>query len=510
MKKKLIILLILILCIIPLTIAKSDELIIKTNQSEYYFVVGQNSVIPLDITNEYEKELNGIVSYTTSSQIQQGGFSYSSTNTNQQSFSIPKESGKISISLGTANNPTKIDFDFQFTYTDPSDEEMILTLPTITVYFVQKEEEKKENKQEQQSSCQSKEEINKEQEKQKEQQQKELEKQLKEQQKIEEVQNQMQNKLQNNQMNQNTQNLKNQMQKEIQEKNQLKKDFENNLKNKQEFKEKENELTKEGYKQTNSDYNSINSTNGEFKIKYENNQGQKQEITGSLKNNSINKIKSTLDDQKLLDMLRQNEKFKEYDSILQNKSFTESSNKVSTNENITNIKIEYKNQKNKTATITASIKNNTITKVNLDKPLSVFWIFLIIIMLILISYLIFKYKLSKRPINEQKQTISKKQVNYKKLAQEMLEKSKKEFNKKNYKDAYSLASSTVKFFYSHKLDLKKELTNSELILNLKEKKIQFEKTRKCLNICGLVEFAKYKPNKKDFDKIIKIAEMIIK
>ena len=54
------------------------------------------------------------------------------------------------------------------------------------------------------------------------------------------------------------------------------------------------------------------------------------------------------------------------------------------------------------------------------------------------------------------------------------------------------------------------MTNSELIEYMKEKKIPFEKIQHCLNLCGLVEFAKYKANRKDFDEIIDIAEKIIK
>ena len=49
--------------------------------------------------------------------------------------------------------------------------------------------------------------------------------------------------------------------------------------------------------------------------------------------------------------------------------------------------------------------------------------------------------------------------------------------------------------------------NITFYLNSKKK---YSDTQKCLNLCGLVEFAKYKANKEDFDEIVKLAEDVIK
>ena len=91
----------------------------------------------------------------------------------------------------------------------------------------------------------------------------------------------------------------------------------------------------------------------------------------------------------------------------------------------------------------------------------------------------------------------------------MLEEAKQLFKKGHEKDAYGKAGEAIRFYYSYKLDIKTELTNYELIKHLKKKKIKFDSTKKCLNLCGLVEFAKYKTNKKDFMDIARLCENLI-
>ena len=58
--------------------------------------------------------------------------------------------------------------------------------------------------------------------------------------------------------------------------------------------------------------------------------------------------------------------------------------------------------------------------------------------------------------------------------------------------------------------LKKEVTNDEIIRYLKNKNNNIKSIKECFDLCSLVEFAKYKTNKKDFEKIIKLGEEIIK
>jgi len=100
-------------------------------------------------------------------------------------------------------------------------------------------------------------------------------------------------------------------------------------------------------------------------------------------------------------------------------------------------------------------------------------------------------------------------MDYHAEARKKLDKAKELFKHGQEKDAYSLVSEAIRFFLSHKLGLGKELTATECIRLLKSRKQGHIKVQKCLNLCGLVEFAKYKPDQKDFSEITGLAEKII-
>lgn len=102
-----------------------------------------------------------------------------------------------------------------------------------------------------------------------------------------------------------------------------------------------------------------------------------------------------------------------------------------------------------------------------------------------------------------------KEIDYRKEAQNMIEQAKKLFSQGEKKDAYAKAAEAIRFYYSHKMNIKTELTNMKLVELLKKQKVSYERTQKCLNLTMLVEFAKYTANKKDFDEIIRLATKII-
>lgn len=117
-----------------------------------------------------------------------------------------------------------------------------------------------------------------------------------------------------------------------------------------------------------------------------------------------------------------------------------------------------------------------------------------------------KKKEKKQEIIEVK---AKKPIDYKKIALKHIEDAKKLFNEKKYKDAYAMASYGLRFFYSHKLELKTELTAYETLKLIKTKE-EHDTAQECLDLCGLVEFAKYQPNEKDFKRIVDSAISLIR
>ncbi|MEA3254550.1 MAG: hypothetical protein U9Q22_01815 [Candidatus Altiarchaeota archaeon] len=77
------------------------------------------------------------------------------------------------------------------------------------------------------------------------------------------------------------------------------------------------------------------------------------------------------------------------------------------------------------------------------------------------------------------------------------------------KDAYEKVSQALRFYFSHKLGVGKERVNTELLDLLNRRGIDAREVRDCLNLCSLVEFAKYKTNKNDLEEIIKHARNLI-
>jgi hypothetical protein len=121
----------------------------------------------------------------------------------------------------------------------------------------------------------------------------------------------------------------------------------------------------------------------------------------------------------------------------------------------------------------------------------------------------FYAKYFRKPVMElNNEVIPEKPVDYTGEARKMIAEAKKLFDLKREKDAYEKVSQAVRFYFSHRLDIRKELINSELLHQLKETHLH-DKAKECLELCGLVEFAKYRANRTDFSKIIDIAENLI-
>ncbi len=475
-----------------------DNLILRTNQSEYYFLIGQEALIPLEIKNNYKEIINGLMAFTTTSKISQGNMQYSSSNSNSKSFTAEAGNQVLSIGLGNSNNPSEVDLGIEFSYSKPDGEVMIATMPMIKVYFVQDSSQQENKKNEQKSSSESQEERQK-------QEQKEAQKQMDEQMKQQQNQNQMQNRLQNNQMNQNTQNLKKQMESQ----QQMQKEFAENLASNPKFAEKHKEMLEEGYNIKNEDLNAVDKENGDFRIGYENKNGEKASLEGEMENGSISEMETT-EDREVLDILNNDSRFQNYESMLEKEGFEMKNYSIERENNKTNVEIKYLDEKNETAVIMAEVEDGGVKDIELDKDSNFSGIYIFGLLLLGTAGLLYLKKRRKPAEIAIIDEPVKRLFDYKREANKMLKTSKKLFDKEDYKEAYAKASESVRFYYVHKLKINKEITTNELTVFLRQKGFDFKAAQKCLNLCGLVEFAKYKPNKNDFDEILEIARKIIK
>jgi len=329
--------------------------------------------------------------------------------------------------------------------------------------------------------------------------------------------NSPQDRVQNNQLNQNTNALKQEMENQLQKQKEMEKEFQKNLANNNEFQKQHQSLLNSGYNLTKASFNVENNNTGSFELTY-----QKQNETVSMKGKMDNgTLKNMMvlteeDKQKMFSELQKNKQFQEYNQQLIKQGFNQTNPSFTQiSQNYTKITVPYSNQ-NEQKEITADFINGTIKNVYFedDNDRTNIWWFLLLIPIFGIIIWMFYKKLSKKPkkiIETKKDQLKiEKPIDYLKEAKNMLEQAKKLFDEKKEKDAYEKVSQAIRLYFSYDIGLRKEMTNSDLLSHLKKsKKNIYSEIKKCLDLCTLVEFAKYKPNKEDFKKIIQIAQKII-
>lgn len=500
MKK--IILLLLILFVMPFVFAK--DITMTVNQTEYYFLVGEDAVIPIEMENTYKKPIQGMFEYSIAQEINQGGIQYSSSNTESKSYSVEEGKHNLNFGITSSNQPSTLKADFSFNYEEKG--QRIVELDGILIHFVSDQSQKQNQENQKTSKSEEVKQQSKEEQKSIAQQmQEQLEKMFQQQ----PSQPSAQQRVQNNQMPQDSSALKEQMQKQMQEQQKLREEFEKNLADNPEFQQKHEEILQQGFELKGENLDPVTNNTGSFELNYEKG-SETASLKGEMKNGTIENIqKSSSEDlRKIMEKLGQNEQFQKYDSELKNENFTQQLPEINQIGNKTQVKIQYKNENNETAAITAMIENDEVKEVKLERKRLKWRLWLMIALLMAVfAYLVYKKYFKVEEIEEKKP--KERPINYKKEALKILEEAKKLFSSEKFKDAYGKAAKGIRFYYSYKLGLKREMTNTDLIKYLKKNKVSYQKTQKCLNLCSLVEFAKYTANKKDFDEIVKLAEKVI-
>jgi hypothetical protein len=493
MKRKIIIIAFLFLLVIQ-TVNAAD-VIMSVDQSTYYFLTGQQAIIPLDLNNTYNKDINGQLKYTITQQINQGGSSYTSSNSQSTPFNVKNGNHTINLNFGSSNSPLKLDVDLIFSFDEKEIREV--TLNDITIIFVSNQSQMENQKDRMESSSQKVTDAQPNNKKQNQQQT-------------------QQQKLQNNQMNQDSQALREQIQKQIQDQEIKKQEFEQNLFKNQDFMKNHSELIKQGYNITEKNINPESKDTGEFEIKYQNKKGEDATMSGSMKDGEIEELqKQTAEDRKqMMENLNQSKKFQNFSKQLKQEGYNQSTLTFNQHGNQTDLEIIYENKKNDTATIKARFENNELKEVSLEKEdkinLLIWLLPLIIIISIITLYVLYKKFFIKKQIKEFENILDKKPFNYKIEADKLLKEAEKLFKQKKYKDAYGKAGQSLRLYLSYKNGLNKEITNDDVIKYLRQNKKSFKDFKKCFDLCSLVEFAKFKEDINDFKNILKITGNTIK
>lgn len=504
---KLCLLLLLLLIQFPLVFAQ--DIVMSVNQSEYYFKIGENAVIPLEIQNNFSQQISGMLQYTITQQIRQANTQFSSSNTQASTFIVNEGTQTVSLDFGTSTSPATLSVNLNFIYNDGN--QMNVSFDPIKIHFVTDESQKNNVQNKMQSSSQQGAPT----------QNNPPNPQQSIQQKLDQLMNQQspipqdpQQRLQNNQLAQDSNVLKKEIQEQLQEENSLKKAFENQLASTEDFQKSHQQLLEQGYNVTGGSLNPSSDSTGDFEVNYQNEQGKWAKIEGSMINGTITELqKQTQEEQEeLLAKLRADPTFQEYENQLIQDAFVEQDLEFDYDQNMIIISLIYKNDESQTAKIIADFKNNDLIKVQLEKPwedYSHLYPLLILAPAGFITYFLYK-KLKIKTKIPPKPAISKefKKFDYVLESNNLLIEAKDCFNKKQYKDAYGKVSQAIRLFLSCELKLNKEITNEDLISHLDNSVYPISDIRYCFELSSLVEFAKFDANEDDFEKMIAIAKQL--
>ena len=126
---------------------------------------------------------------------------------------------------------------------------------------------------------------------------------------------------------------------------------------------------------------------------------------------------------------------------------------------------------------------------------------LMILIPIILGSAIFGYLMYKKSQSTRKLeiiTVSP-SVNYVENTLEMIQSSKKLFDENMPKYAFEKFSQSIRYYYSNKLGINLDMTQSEMMHNLKKSNVEnYSQIQKWLQLCGQVEFVKHQSTQKEF------------
>jgi hypothetical protein len=126
---------------------------------------------------------------------------------------------------------------------------------------------------------------------------------------------------------------------------------------------------------------------------------------------------------------------------------------------------------------------------------------LMILLPIVLGMIIFWYFSYRKSITKRQLLIATAtpSVNYVENTLEMIQSSKNLFDDNMPKYAFEKFSQAIRYYYSNKLGINLDLTQSEMVYNLKKSDVpNYNQIQKWLQLCGEVEFVKYRSNQKEF------------
>lgn len=343
------------------------------------------------------------------------------------------------------------------------------------------------------------------------QNQQQSEQQQQEQQQQEQRNQQSNQRATNNQINQDSNALKQQMQKQIEEQKVQQEEFKKNVAKDGDFQKANDDLQQQGFNISDGKFNAEANDTGSFELNYQSLAGENMTMKGAMENGTMKdlKVEKQEDKQTRLDAvaaLKADLRYQRIADGLRKEGYSEQPPALTTEDNITKIEVPFLNNQSDGRSVLATFQDGKISDVHLQQK---FPLLLAIGCFLLVAGFIALFVFRK------KETIQEHKVEEKidpaDEARKLLEKAKKLFRDGHEKDAYELVSAAVRHYFQAKLGLHHDMTVTETVHRLKkEKHPDVDEVKECLHLCSMVEFAKYKANEKDFERILKTAKDVVK
>ncbi|MFH0966235.1 MAG: hypothetical protein V1862_00920 [Methanobacteriota archaeon] len=539
-----------ILSIILLTIilvgtsVLASDVSLKTTQSEYTFLAGEEARVPIVVESTFTSTNVGNLAYTLTRKEAQGGFSFSQSSTQSQSFPISPGSSENAISL-SSQEPADYEVSLSLQYRDDG-HDFSANLPAFQVHFINNQSPSQgqglstnvgQNSPDRSPLTSTTSEVKQNPPGQAQDPFNEMEQQMnamrqQNQQLIQQAissqgmqpsgpgqQSSAQNAqqaLQNNQMNTQSSSLQQQLAQEAEQKKKDQQELSQNLAQDPLMKKMAQELNQAGYQKKEGAVSAQGKGAGSIEFSFEDKTGKSVNVQGSLQNNSVQQLTAHSDEsipvpQELADDSRYtNEK-----SALAKSGYNEAGGSEILTQNETRIEQQFKNSEGKNATISSIIRNGTVEEVTVkkDEEVPLGWYLGIILLIILICLCIWAgYRYYQRPgisPEERSAEVVKEPVDILNETTRMLTEAEKKFAAGRVKDGYSRAGQALRFFISYSYGSGGAETSEEIVSIARKSGIPHEEVQNILTRCNLVEFAKNKGNAEEFAEIIANIRMVI-
>ena len=499
--------------------ALAGDVTLKTSQSEYTFPAGEEARVPFVVESSFPKTNVGTLEYSLTRKESQGGFSFSQSSSQSQSFPISPGSSQNAITLNS-DDPTEYEVNLFLHFRD-SGKDFVSTLPSFTVKFISNQTTQSqgsgpvgsqnspltsmtsETKQGGQSQgndpfAEMDQRMNAMQQQNQQLLQQAMSGQGMSSGSGRQAQSQNpQEALQNNQMNAQSSALQQQLAQETTQNKKDQQELTQQMSQDPMLNQMSQDLNKAGYQQKDRSVSAQGKGSGQVSAQYANQNGQSVSLQGEVQNGSVQQLTATSNQSlPIPQTLSDDTRYQKEQNALQNTGFNQTGGTQVVTGNQTKVDEQYSTPDGKNATISSIIQNGTLQSVTVTKndEIPVGWyigIVLFIILICLCSWAAYQYYQKRNLLPEEEETdVLPEPLDIRTLTEGYLTRAEVAVKEGNLKDAYVQAGQALRFFISHTQGNGTADTTEEILELIRNNGMKAGIIDSILDQCMMVEFAR--------------------